>query len=178
MQVLCNKSCSESESECFLVRRPTDNHSPDKALGIFVLILHYLTLPYMFVVSLSGFDISCRLFQYPLKSVPVHFSTLGSPLWPASVLYEVHFGHFLGPLWSVPVNRDTPTDYLPYPTVFILITILSLINAPSHCLWEKGGQMPYKVASRHWNLGILPIFNLKNVILGLLDCIPSGRLLE
>ena len=77
-----------------LVKHPADNHSPDKELGMFVLILNYLTLP-IHVCSFHiwypievCFGMSCRPFRYPLRSIPVHFGTLGSPLRPVSVLYE------------------------------------------------------------------------------------------
>ena len=72
---------ANQNQNCLPVKPPADNHSPDKELGMFVLILHYLTLPYMVVVSLS---------DTTLKFVDVLVRT--------------------GPFWFVSVNRDTPTD--------------------------------------------------------------------
>ena len=64
-------------------------------------------------------------------------------------------------------------------TVFILINAPSLINVPSLFLWEKCGQMPYKMASRHWNFGIFAhILSEQTSFLGLWHCSVPGAFIR
>ena len=139
--------------------------------------LHVCSFPFWYPTE-DCFGVSCRPFRYPLKSVPVHFGTLGSPFRPVSVLslYEVQFGHFLGPFRSVPV-RYGKSGY-PYRLPYIYYRIYSK-NRPFHFLWGKGSQMPYEMDSRHIEIWVfLTIFCLKNVIFRTFELQRPGRLLE